>query len=874
MRCQQLCVYRNRKVHEAGWLEMLQPNKTWQKRYFVFENEVIKYSLEEEARDEFWTVIQIRDVVSFRVESLSGVTTSLVVLTREHNSEKKITIRAESQDDMNKWQFALHKTVAVLFPKLLESRRTKLLEIQQANSMRNVNNPPSIASSCSRQSSAPISIGITHNVSDLSDPGGGVGITTTTTTISGMDYESEDRLSSAPIRMERRRSSSDHNHMGNLNMSNFLLDSSLDLGTSDFVGADSDSTAADCVHKIPQSNLSRTILIPEGGGGELTSLNTMDGHVSRSLQYTTRRFLKGPGPTGEQGSGVPSGTATTETTPPPPGLHEKKFSFDCCIDQETEGGLNASFGSKTNSMSASLTHAGMSVGSVGRSSGLTAALQASASASVSASGSISGSISGSYLNRSPPKQQYSSPQLQSHRMHRFDSGRSDSSESSNPFKDTGPISAEDLLECSDDRLDRLEESLESLEELDQSFGDSTGMSKEFIRAHSDSEELFDFDDGSNSPIRRSRSGSAATGPSTIPAGASVIGGLPLGIGNSSGAAGMGAGGTGVGSFQSNSLLHSAHSNNAAASVNSATAAGTGTGTGIPYNRIAGSVHKSSGIMNSLGKMNVYMGIPNASSLQWKIGACSLRGKRTCNEDRYVVIGDLRDDISSLSDTHRQPSAHQKLQELPERLACNVNTSAATDDNDNETDHLELMSKLYVHHQSQSENPSSSNMATSVEREAFFAVYDGHCGDTASIHCANNLHLAIARHPQYRTDLPVAIIETCCAFDQEVVDYSVSINRSPGTTALGIFIIGSQLTLFGIGDCHAMLCKQGSICKDLSKGHKPGMESEKSRILSGGGWVTEEKELYLARLHQMDLLDPVIQKAVEQMNFVTINRYCQ
>mgnify|MGYP003385551019 FL=1 len=233
---------------------MLQPNKTWQKRYFVFENEVIKYSLEEEARDEFWTVIQIRDVVSFRVESLSGVTTSLVVLTREHNSEKKITIRAESQDDMNKWQFALHKTVAVLFPKLLESRRTKLLEIQQANSMRNVNNPPSIASSCSRQSSAPISIGITHNVSDLSDPGGGVGITTTTTTISGMDYESEDRLSSAPIRMERRRSSSDHNHMGNLNMSNFLLDSSLDLGTSDFVGADSDSTAADCVHKKPKQN--------------------------------------------------------------------------------------------------------------------------------------------------------------------------------------------------------------------------------------------------------------------------------------------------------------------------------------------------------------------------------------------------------------------------------------------------------------------------------------------------------------------------------------------------------------------------------------------------------------------------------------------
>ncbi len=47
---------------------MLQPGKRWEQRYFVFENEVIKYSTSEDARDEFWTVIQIRDIVSFRVE--------------------------------------------------------------------------------------------------------------------------------------------------------------------------------------------------------------------------------------------------------------------------------------------------------------------------------------------------------------------------------------------------------------------------------------------------------------------------------------------------------------------------------------------------------------------------------------------------------------------------------------------------------------------------------------------------------------------------------------------------------------------------------------------------------------------------------------
>ncbi len=96
-----------------------------------------------------------------------------------------------------------------------------------------------------------------------------------------------------------------------------------------------------------------------------------------------------------------------------------------------------------------------------------------------------------------------------------------------------------------------------------------------------------------------------------------------------------------------------------------------------------------------------------------------------------------------------------------------------------------------------------------------------------------------RHADFRSNLNVALSETCAAFDEEVVQHSVSVNKSPGTTALGVFIIGSKLTLFNIGDCHALLCK-GSLCMDLTQGHKPGKKEERDRIEAGGGWVTEEK----------------------------------
>ena len=61
--------------------------------------------------------------------------------------------------------------------------------------------------------------------------------------------------------------------------------------------------------------------------------------------------------------------------------------------------------------------------------------------------------------------------------------------------------------------------------------------------------------------------------------------------------------------------------------------------------------------------------------------------------------------------------------------------------------------------------------------------------------------------------------------------------------------------------------------ELSDAHKPGRPDEAERIARALGWVTEEKELYMGRLHRMDLSDPLVRDKAQQVSWVTINRVC-
>jgi serine/threonine protein phosphatase PrpC len=195
--------------------------------------------------------------------------------------------------------------------------------------------------------------------------------------------------------------------------------------------------------------------------------------------------------------------------------------------------------------------------------------------------------------------------------------------------------------------------------------------------------------------------------------------------------------------------------------------------------------------------------------EWTSGSCSKLGVREKQEDRCVSINDLNDVVTSIN---------------------------------------------------------------GVDRHAFFAVYDGHAGDKASIHCSNMLHLAICNHPLYSSNLEEAISEICNQTDKDFVDYCRENGKYDGTTALGVFIRNSKLTVFNIGDCQAVMCTDG-IAIDMNTTHKPGRPDESERIIQAGGWITEEKELYMGRLHRMDLSDPVVRDKAEKVNWTTIHRVC-
>ena len=61
--------------------------------------------------------------------------------------------------------------------------------------------------------------------------------------------------------------------------------------------------------------------------------------------------------------------------------------------------------------------------------------------------------------------------------------------------------------------------------------------------------------------------------------------------------------------------------------------------------------------------------------------------------------------------------------------------------------------------------------------------------------------------------------------------------------------------------------------DMSEAHKPGRPSETERIHRAQGWISEERELYMGRLHRMDLSDPSVREQAKAVTWVTIHRVC-
>lgn len=89
----------------------------------------------------------------------------------------------------------------------------------------------------------------------------------------------------------------------------------------------------------------------------------------------------------------------------------------------------------------------------------------------------------------------------------------------------------------------------------------------------------------------------------------------------------------------------------------------------------------------------------------------------------------------------------------------------------------------------------------------------------------------------------------------------------------MLIRGNRLLTANVGDCRAVV-SIGGAALDVIEEQTPGREDERLRIESQGGWVKEERELHMSKLHSMDLSDPEIQqranRVVKWVNIYRVN----
>ena len=192
-------------------------------------------------------------------------------------------------------------------------------------------------------------------------------------------------------------------------------------------------------------------------------------------------------------------------------------------------------------------------------------------------------------------------------------------------------------------------------------------------------------------------------------------------------------------------------------------------------------------------------------------------------------------------------------------------------------------------------PASSSPSTSFTRPrtAFYAVFDGHSGVDAAEYVSTRLLELLSNDASFWAEDGASIVSSlehnfqvvddeylakCDAHNQHLSDPYHSDWMCAGTTAVVCIVRSGHLWVATLGDSAAMLGRANdphtgvTSSVMLSYAQTPGREDEVQRITAAGGWVKEDRELYLSRLHDMDLQDPFIKSYAEQkVGMVSIHR---
>ena len=293
--------------------------------------------------------------------------------------------------------------------------------------------------------------------------------------------------------------------------------------------------------------------------------------------------------------------------------------------------------------------------------------------------------------------------------------------------------------------------------------------------------------------------------------------------------------------------------------------------------------------------------------RWRSGAYCARGVRAKNEDTYFISDDIaRGGYSSSSPTDAvvisQNSRGDGGVHVNGFVSADGSWSRASGSGGGIRSLDGAQGAVIPETQG---SPVATSPVLQQDCLGFFGVYDGHCGAECATMASDELHADIFSHEAFQSPEDAnaasvaasasrAIHDAFLSFDARYLERAKRDSLYSGSTAVAAMVCeeGRKLIVANLGDSAAIVCRRiergdgdgsggggpsgGTVYEavEVTQSHKPDRPDEQVRVEAAGGWLTEERELFMGQLHRMDLDDPEIVSAAEDVvQWVTIARVC-
>jgi len=126
---------------------------------------------------------------------------------------------------------------------------------------------------------------------------------------------------------------------------------------------------------------------------------------------------------------------------------------------------------------------------------------------------------------------------------------------------------------------------------------------------------------------------------------------------------------------------------------------------------------------------------------------------------------------------------------------------------------------------------------SNQRNAFFAVYDGHGGSTVAKFAGKNVHRRLLTEDAYREKRYAdAMKRAFLGTDEDLLADPAHTRDSSGCTAVAALVTDdNKIYVANAGDSRSVISVKGEV-KPLSFDHKPSNDTERTRIVGAGGFI--------------------------------------